>query len=288
VHLAEAFAAKFDVPRWHAVWQDLIADRGVDAVYVATPVHLHAAQAIAAAESGKHVLCEKPMAMNAAECDRMIAACAANGVKLGIAYYRRFYPAVARIRQLIESGEIGNAVVAQMNAFEPFAPAPDSPRSWLLTKDQAGGGPMMDFGCHRVEVLLHLFGSVRSVAGVVANAAFEREVEDTAAALLKFERGTCATITVTHAADARQDTLDVFGTRGSIRVASLNAGELHISSGGSERRESHPPAPNVHQPLVEDFVDAVLSNRDPAVTGEMGRRVAAVEDAIYGFGPDGQ
>ena len=68
-------------------------DPEVDAVYVATPVRLHAEQTIAAAEAGKHVLCEKPMAMNVAECDRMIAACRAHGVRLGIAYYRHFYPA---------------------------------------------------------------------------------------------------------------------------------------------------------------------------------------------------
>ena len=94
--LVEPFAREVGARRWHADWRDLITDPEVDAVYVATPVHLHAQQTIAAAEAGKHVLCEKPMAMNAAECDRMIAACRDRGVRLGIAYYRRFYPAVAR------------------------------------------------------------------------------------------------------------------------------------------------------------------------------------------------
>ena len=94
----------------------------MDCVYVATPVHVHAAQTIAAAEAGKHVLCEKPMAMTAAECDRMIAACRAHGVRLGIAYYRRFYPAVIRVKDIIASGEIGTPVFAQMNAFEHFDP----------------------------------------------------------------------------------------------------------------------------------------------------------------------
>ena len=93
---AEAFAAEFGAATSYADWRDMIVDPAVDAVYVATPVHLHAEQTIAAAEAGKHVLCEKPMALDVAECDRMIAACRAHGVRLGIAYYRHFYPVVRR------------------------------------------------------------------------------------------------------------------------------------------------------------------------------------------------
>jgi predicted dehydrogenase len=96
-HLAEDFAKKFGAKKWFADWRELIRDEEIEAVYIATPVYLHAAQTIAAAEAGKHVLCEKPMAMNAKACDEMIAACRANGVKLGVAYYRHFYPAIQRI-----------------------------------------------------------------------------------------------------------------------------------------------------------------------------------------------
>src|SRR5437868_15340358 len=92
--LAESFAAEFGARRWYGDWRRLIADGEVEAVYVATPVHLHAEQAIASAEAGKHVLCEKPLAMSAAECELTIAASAAGGLRLGVAYYRHFYPAV--------------------------------------------------------------------------------------------------------------------------------------------------------------------------------------------------
>ena len=105
--LAEPFAREVGARRWFPSWRDLVADPEIDAVYVATPVRFHAEQTIAAAAAGKHVLCEKPMAMDVAECDRMIAACQAAGVTLGIAYYRRFYPVVARVKQLIDAGEIG-------------------------------------------------------------------------------------------------------------------------------------------------------------------------------------
>jgi predicted dehydrogenase len=283
--LVEAFARDFGARRWYPDWRDLVGDPEVEAVYVATPVHLHAEQTIAAAEAGKHVLCEKPMAMDLSECDRMIAACRASGVRLGVAYYRRFYPAVIRVRQLVDAGAIGEPVFAQMIASEPFDPRPGTPRYWLVQRSQSGGGPMADFGCHRLDVLLHLLGPVRRVASLVSNVVLGREVEDTAAALLHFERGACAMVAVTHAAAERQDTLDVFGTRGSIRISALNSGQIIVRAGDVDRAESHPPAPNVHAPLVDDFIEAVHDGRHPAIDGSVGRAVAAIQDQIYADTP---
>jgi predicted dehydrogenase len=279
--LAEAFAREFGIRRWYADWHQLIADRAVDAVYIATPVRVHADQAVAAADAGKHVLCEKPMAMTVAECDRIIAACQANNVALGIAYYRHFYPVIARIKAILASGDVGDPVLAQVDAFELFNPSPDHPRAWLLNPTESGGGPMMDFGCHRLEMLLNLFGPVRRVSSLVANATFTRDVEDTAVAALQFERGTCATVTVTHAAQEPRDTLRIFGTCGSIHVGTVNHGDVRIKTAGGETRETHPPAANIHQPLIEDFVDAVLTRRAPAVGGGIGRAVARIEEQIY-------
>lgn len=279
--LAAAFAAEFGARRWYADWRELLADAEVGAVYVATPVHLHAAQTIAAAEAGRHVLCEKPMALDVAECDRMMSACAANGVRLGVAYYRRFYPVVERIGTIIASGEIGRPAVAQLNAFEWFDPEPAHPRRWLVRKELAGGGPMFDFGCHRVEVLLNLFGAARRVNGLVANVLFDREVEDTATALFAFDGGPHAVLTVTHAAREPRDTLDIFGTEGSVRVAALNAGRLHVKTRDGERTESHPPHHNLHQPLIDDFARAVLEGRDPVVDGAVGREVSRLVEEIY-------
>src|SRR5262249_17974490 len=148
------------------------------------------------------------------------------GVTLGVAFYRRFYPIVARVKEILDSGEIGQAVFAQMNAFEWFDPGPDHPRRWLLNASIAGGGPMMDFGCHRLEVLLHLFGQVKRSASIAGNMFFRREVEDTASVLLQFDGGPCASVTVTHASRTKEDTLHVFGSQGSLHVDDVNAGGL--------------------------------------------------------------
>lgn len=280
---AEEFAREFGAKRWYADWRELLSDEEIDAVYVATPVYLHAPQTIVAAEAGKHVLCEKPMAMNAAECDEMIAACEANAVKLGIAYYRRFYPVLARVRELIASGELGRPVVAQINSFEYVDIAPDDPRHWFLEKAKNGGGPMMDFGCHRLEVFTDLFGSAKNISSTVSNVVFkDREVEDTAVATIEFENGPVATVTVTHGAYEPRDTLDIFLTAGSIHIPVLNRGDMRIVSKDGERAESHPNGANTDEPLIAEFADAVLNGRAPTVGGETGREIATLMDQIYG------
>jgi len=281
VDLAAIFARQFGARKWYPDWPALIRDQEIDAVYIATPVNLHAAQTIAAAEAGKHVLCEKPMAMNVAECERMISACRSHHVKLGVAYYRHFYPPIARAKEILRSGEIGQPVVAQINAFERFNPEPGHPRHWFVDKAQAGGGPMFDFGCHRIEVLLNLFGPIRRTLGLTANVLFEREVEDTSAALFEFERGVRGVLTVTHAAYEPQDTVDIFGSEGSIHIPVLNRGVLRINTAEGERTETHPPHPNLHQPLIDDFTRAVSEDREPQVGGEIGREVARIEAEIY-------
>lgn len=279
--LAESCARELGARRWYSEWQQMLMDYEIDAIYVATPVHLHAEQVIAAAERGKHVLCEKPLALNVAECDRMIAACRASDVKLGVAYYRHFYPVVRRVKELLAAGELGVPVVVQMNAFEWFDPKPSEARAWLIRKELSGGGPMFDFGCHRIEVLLDVLGDVAGVKAMLSNALFDREVEDTATAVFHFERGTSGVLTVTHAAREPQDTFDLFCSQGSIHIPVLNEGTMRVLTAAGEHIERHPNATNIHQPLIEDFAAAVLENRDPIVTGEVARAVAIVEAKIY-------
>ena len=279
--LAKSFADRFGARFSCATWQELVAAEEIDAVYVATPVNLHAPITIRAAEAGKHVLCEKPMALSVADCDGMIGAAAANGVKLGVAYYRHLYPMITRVKTLLAEGAIGNPVTAQINAFERFDPGPDHPRSWLLDPRQAGGGPMFDFGCHRIEVLVNLFGKVTEVRSILTNTAYGREVEDTATASFGFESGTVATLTVSHAAAEPQDTLHIFGREGSIHIPKLNGSELCIIRRGTEAVEQHPAPGNLHQPLIEQFITAVLHGDEPVVGGQSGREVNRLLEAIY-------
>jgi len=206
--LAHDFARAYDA-RVFSDWRAMVRSDEIEAVYIATPVHLHCEQTVEAALNGKHVLCEKPMALDVAECDRMVTACAEARVKLGVAYYRHLYPLVQRIRSLIKEGTIGKPVLARVEAFERFNPQPGSDRYWLLEPEKSGGGPMMDFGCHRIEILLDVLGPIENVSSMHTNSLFDRSVEDTTVATFDFASGALATLACSHAALEPRDSLDL-------------------------------------------------------------------------------
>ena len=280
--LAEPFALEFGARKWYKNWQELIDDDDIKAVYIATPVYLHAEQTIAAANAGKHILCEKPMAMNEKECDEMISAAKANNVKLGIAYYRHFYPVVNRIKDIIQTGGIGTVIMMQANSAGQYNPLPGEPRFWLLEKGKSGGGPMMDFGCHRIELMQNVLGPISSVGSIINRLHFEREVEDTATALFEFENGAHGVLTAMHSMFEDKDTLEIYGTDGSLYVDNLNKGQLRIVTKDGEQLEILPPHPNLHLPHIDDFAQAVLEDRQPGVTGVDGKKTSIVLDKIYG------
>ena len=211
----------------------------------------------------------------------MIDACQSNNVKLGVAYYRHFYPAVDRIKKLVADGELGKISTAQISVFEWDDLKPDESRYWVYRKAESGGGPMIGFGCHRIEVLMHILGPIKSTAGLIDNVVFHREVEDNSAALFHFECGAFGVLCASSSIFEPRDSLDIYGNKGSIHVPVLNTGSMVIKTGRAECREEHPPHPNLHLPLIRDFSDAVLENREPAVNGEIGYAVQRIEDEIY-------
>jgi predicted dehydrogenase len=279
---AEQFAHEFGADRWYKDLKELLEDEEIKAVYIATPHNLHAEQTIAAAKAGKHVICEKPMALNAQECRRMIAACRTAGVRLSIAYYRHFYPVVSRVKQILESGEIGKVVLAEIRAFENFRPEAEDPRSWFTRKRQAGGGPLMDFGCHRIEVLLNILGAVSKAWGSQGSLITDWDVEDTSISILESQTEARGILAVSRAIEEPQDTLDIYGSAGSIHIPVLNKGEMKVITPGGERREDHPPHQNLHLPYIDAVTQAFLENREPPVPGETGLRVAEITEEIYG------
>jgi predicted dehydrogenase len=280
--LAEQFAGEFGAQRWYKDWRDLLQDEEIDAVYIATPPNLHAEQTIAAAKSGKHVICEKPMALEVQACRRMIAACRTAGVRLSIAYYRHFYPMVSRVKQILESGEIGKVVLAEIRAFENFRPEAEDPRYWMVRRQQAGGGPLMDFGCHRIEVLLNILGEISSAWGSQGSLVTDWEVEDTSVSIFEFKNEARGVLAVSRAIEEPQDSLDIYGNAGSIHIPVLNGGSMKVVAPGGERREEHPPHQNLHLPYIQAVARAFLQNREPPVPGETGLRVSEIIEEIYG------
>ena len=137
---ARDFALRHGVPRWYTDVDALLADPEVDAVYVASPHHLHLAHVTRAAQAGKAILCEKPVGVSTAEAQAAVDVCRAASVPLSVAYYRRYWPVVQEMRRLLAEGAIGEVVQARVQLADYFQPDPE--RAWLTEPEQAGGGAL--------------------------------------------------------------------------------------------------------------------------------------------------
>jgi predicted dehydrogenase len=278
--LLQEFGRQFDIRHLTTSAQELIAREDLDAIYVATPVNLHRDQTVAAARSGKHVLVEKPMAIDPAECQAMIDACAAANVTLGVAYYRRFYPVVLRLADLLAEGTLGRplSVLATTGNSVRF-PADD----WRVVKSLGGGGPLMDIGSHRLDLFLQLFGDVTGVESRCAPSP-DYESEDVATVLLEFASGCHGVLQCYFGTVDAPDRLEVIGTDGRATTESLNDGDLTVVTADRTRIESHPPNPNLHAPLISDFTRSIRAGRPPTVTGEIGMATNRIIASAYHSG----
>jgi predicted dehydrogenase len=275
---AAAYAARHGVVKWFSKAEDLIADDEVDAVYIATPPYLHAPQTIAIAERGKHILCEKPMAMNLSECDDMIRAAEENGVQLMIAYYRRRFPSVVKIKELLDSGAIGRPLKIRAE-FAMFVPSLANGESiWRFDPEVSGGGALWDVGSHRIDLMIHLFGDVAEVCAFVENIEYDAPVDESSVLLLKFDNGAQGVVLIHWNMPIGCDEIAIGGTKGRI-LCDLSTGRVElVTESGSE--EWLLPAPGVtHAGIVEDFVRAVHSGRENCLPGREGRKTNAVIEA---------
>ncbi len=257
---------------WGTV-EEALGDDAIDAVYIAAPVALHAPCAVVSMHAGKHVLCEKPMAMNYAEAQAMVDAAAESKRLLGVAYYRRLYPKVLRLRELLREGAIGQPVLAEANCHSWLPPAD---RAWLMDPALAGGGPLYDIGCHRIDVVNFLFGAPVRVAALLSNAVHRLAVEDSATVAIDYETGVRGVVDVRWNSRVFRDQFRVIGTEGEIDLTPLNGPQLRIRTLNGESTEELPPNPNLHYPTVENFVNAVSGTAALACTA----KDAAVTDWV--------
>jgi predicted dehydrogenase len=235
--------------------EEALRQSPIDAVYVASPVFLHAPQTIACLRAGKHVLCEKPTAMNLAEAQSMVAAAQAHQRIFAVAYYRRLFPNLIRARQLIAEGTIGEPVLAEANCHGWMKnDDPDWARNWLFDPAMAGGGPLYDIACHRIDAMNFLFGEPLRATGFLSNAVHQMPVEDSATVLIQYARGVHATVDVRWNSHIDRDQFRVIGTDGEMNLDPLSGPILRVG----DVEETLPKHPNVHYPCIENFVAAIL------------------------------
>jgi 1,5-anhydro-D-fructose reductase (1,5-anhydro-D-mannitol-forming) len=249
-----AKAAPYSTRTWPTLDEalsDPATQSDVQAIYVATPVFLHAPQTIQSLCAGKHVLCEKPMAMSEPEARTMLQAADQSGKTLGVAYYRRSYPKVQHARRLLEAGAIGKPVVAELTCHSWFDG--EGGRSWLVDPSRAGGGPLFDIASHRIDVLNFMFGQPLRATGQLSNLVHHYAVEDNATVMIEYAGGVRGIVDVRWHSRVSRDECRIRGTDGEMELSPLNGPDL-VYPGG---RESLPPHANLHYPMIENFVDAI-------------------------------
>ncbi len=276
---------------------ELLAQPEVDVVCLCTPSGQHPTQAIAAAQAGKHLLVEKPMALSLADADGMIKACQQAEVKLGVVFQRRYEPHFKQIQQALEAGDLGQLTLGVITI--PYYRPQDyyNSAAWRGTWALDGGGVLMNQGIHLVDLLVWYMGDpveVQAYAGALHRAI---EVEDTLAATLRFANGSLATITATTtAAPGFPHRVELYGTGGSIQVEGDVIGRWELTgpdtaavtppaAGGQARSgagaDPRGEAATAHVALFRDFIQALRDDRPPPVDGTEGRRSLATVLAIY-------
>ena len=253
-------ALPYQVPAW-ADLRAAIKESGCHAVYVATPVALHAEQSILAMRAGLDVLCEKPTAMNYTEACAMQQVSVETGRLLGVAYYRRMYPKVNRAKELIAAGAIGTPVWADATAHS-WLPEDEARAAWRADPALSGGGPLYDIASHRIDLMNYLFGHPRRSTGQLGNAVHHYAVEDNATVMMEYAGGVRGMVDVRWHSRIARDEFRIRGTDGELDLSPLNDARLVTPSG----EESIPAPANLHYPCVEEFVTSAL-DRTPFRSG---------------------
>lgn len=302
---AKAVGAKYGV-RWCTSEAELLNDAEVQAVYIATPANVHASQTIMAAERGKHVLCEKPLALTVDDCRRVVDACRSAGVKLGVGLMMRFHACHQEIKRIIESGEIGRLVMgrAQLTCWYPMIPG-----AWRQVPELGGGGALMDLGIHTIDLLRMFMGEVDSVMSFTDSTVQDYPVDDGSVVILKFKSGAKGIVeSFFNIPDAAaQNMLEIYGTKGCIlakgTIGQGSAGTITVYSSSEERgyeaqqtrdagdisaREVAPEPVNIYRAEIEGFAESILSDAPPPVPAEEGIRSLEVVLAAYTSAREGR
>ena len=281
---AKDYAERHGVPRWYDDADALIADPEVDAVYVATPPSTHLEYALRAARAGKPVYVEKPMAMDHAECVRMIDGCRDAGVPLHVAYYRRALPRFLKIKELIDSGAIGEPRFVSVTLYQPLAREDLDPSAlpWRVDPAVAGGGRFVDLASHMLDFLDYVLGPVREARGVATNQAGRYPAEDMVTGTFTFASGVHGVGAWCFSAFDRHDQTDIVGTDGRVSFATFGETPVALTTreGTTEFAIDNPR--HIQQPLIQTVVDALSGRGTCPSTGETAARTSWVMDRLLG------
>jgi predicted dehydrogenase len=268
----------------------------LDAVYIASPPAVHCEQALACAQAGKHVLCEKPLGMTVAEAERMIAGCRSAGVRLGTAFMMRFHAQHQAALRLVHEGRLGQPVLARAQLSCWYPPITGA---WRQDPATGGGGSLIDMGGHCIDLLEMFFGRLKVVSCFVNRLVHSYASEDSAVATLQFDSGAIGVVDTFFCIpdQSSQNRLELYGSQGSIlargTIGQGDRGEMTAfleSASGYDAHQArvageglviNPEPVNMYRAEIEEFSQAILDGREPAHDAQLGLQSQRVLTACY-------
>ncbi len=282
---AADYAKRHHVPRWYDDADKLINDPEINAIYVATPPSSHAEYTIKAMKAGKPVYVEKPMAMNADECQQMIDVSKETGSPLFVAYYRRALPYFVKLKELIDMNAIGEVKMINLVLHWPAKPEEleGAPR-WRVDPSISGGGHFHDLAAHQLDYLEFVFGQIVEVKGIAGNQNGLYAADDIVSAAFQFDSGILGTGSWCFTVPEKQtsDVTEIIGSKGRISFSFFSNTVLHVETETMVENFNIPHPEHVHQPLVDLVVKDLRGEGTCPSTGETGLRASRLMDQITG------
>jgi predicted dehydrogenase len=281
--LAEDYARRHKVPRFYSRASDLINDKEVDAVYIATPPSSHAEYAIEVIKAGKPVYIEKPMAATYSECHKINKAAEKHGVPVFVAFYRRTLPGFLLVKDLIEKGSIGNVRFVVLQLFK--APSHDEVKGnlpWRVDPEIAGAGHFYDLASHQLDYLDFLFGPIQKVRSIALNQAGLYKAEDYVSAEFLFHNNIAGTGSWSFGAsiESGRDTIEIIGDKGSIKFTTFSFEPIVLTNGDGRKEFINERPEHVQYFLIDKIVKSLNGDGIVPSTGISGARTSKVMEEI--------
>lgn len=284
---ARDYAERHGVPKWYDKAEDLIHDPEVDAVYIATPPDSHAAYTLQVAAAGKPVYVEKPMALNYAQCQEMIATCEQAGVPLFVAFYRRSQPSFRKVKELVESGAIGDIRLVTIKLYQSLRPEQYKDElPWRVQPEISGGGLFHDLAPHQLDILDFILGPIVSASGQVTNQAGMYEAEDLVTAQFRFESGVlgsgvwCFSV----AEQQQEDSIEIIGSKGRLTFPTFAREPIRLETAAGTEGFLLPPPQHVQQPFIQSIVEELTGKGKCPGSAASAARTSWVIDQIVDRG----
>jgi predicted dehydrogenase len=282
--LARDYAERHHVPRWYDNADALIGDAEVDAVYIATPPSSHKQYTIMSAAAGKPVYVEKPMALNFADCQEMIEKCRGAHVPLFVAYYRRALPRFLKIKEIADSGVIGEVRFVSITLYQPTAPEDlvSEKLPWRVVPEIAGGGRFVDLASHTLDFIDYTLGPIVEVYGQASNQAGKYRAEDIVSATFKFASGVHGTGTWCFNSFDNCDATEIVGSEGRLSFSTFDAQPVRLTTREGVQEFSFDYPQHIEQPLIQIVVNELNGIGRCPSTGESAARTTWVMDQMLG------